>query len=210
MRRWLKKWGYSWKRMRRSLKNQRDQELFENAQSDLQHHHYQEDKELIDVYYFDEMGINLIPSVPYGWQQKGERIELPSTRSRNQTVLGFMNKKLKFYPYLFEGAANTDVVIECFDRFVEHIEKETIVVLDNASIHRSNRFMDKQEEWKQKGLKLFFIPPYSPELNLIERLWKEIKYNWLKPQFIKTKKQLENQLLYVLKNIGEKFTISFV
>ncbi len=39
--------------------------------------------------------------------------------------------------------------------------------------------MDKYEEWKQKNLEIFWLPAYSPQLNLIEILWKFIKYEWM-------------------------------
>ena len=49
------------------------------------------------------------------------------------------------------------------------------LVIDNASIHTSRAVNDKWDEWKEAGLNLFFLPTYSPELNLIEILWRKIK-----------------------------------
>ena len=123
------------------------------------------------------MGVNLTTSVPYGWQIKGQRILLPTKRSENQTVLGFVNKQLENQFFLFKGAANSKVVVECFNQFVDTLTKKTVVLLDDATPHTSKLFQSHQEVWKEKGLYLFFIPPYSPELNLLERLWKEIKYS---------------------------------
>ena len=40
----------------------------------------------------------------------------------------------------------------------------------------------KRREWKQKGLRLLFLPPYCPHLNLIEILWRQVKYRWLAPE----------------------------
>jgi len=37
------------------------------------------------------------------------------------------------------------------------------------------------EEWKEKEVYIFFLPPYSPELNLIEILWRRINYQWWIP-----------------------------
>jgi transposase len=52
---------------------------------------------------------------------------------------------------------------------------ETIIVLDNYSIHKSHQVKAKEKEWQKKGLYLFFLPTYSPELNLIEGEWYQIK-----------------------------------
>ena len=84
--RWSNKWGYRWKRMRKSLKHKRDEEAFEQAKLHLKTLHKQEKEHVLDLFYFDGMGVSLTPSVPYGWQMKGERILMPSKRSQNQTV----------------------------------------------------------------------------------------------------------------------------
>jgi transposase len=72
---------------------------------------------------------------------------------------------------------DTKVVIDFFNDFVKEINKPTVVVLDNASIHTSKLFKENISKWKQKGLELLYLPPYSPELNLIEILWKQMKYH---------------------------------
>jgi len=60
--------------------------------------------------------------------------------------------------------------------------KPTVVVLDNASIHTSKKFKQCLQEWQQRNLYVFHLPPYSPHLNIIERFWKELKEGWLRPQ----------------------------
>jgi len=72
----------------------------------------------------------MIPSVPYGWQPPGERFEIPSSRSGQFNVLGFLRQDGKqLTPYVFEGAIDTDVVIACMsaysrlDEFVTEVTK---------------------------------------------------------------------------------------
>ncbi len=48
-------------------------------------------------------------------------------------------------------------------------------MIDNASTHTSNEFNDNIEAWKERGLTIYRIPPYSPELNVIEIIWRKIK-----------------------------------
>ena len=71
------------------------------------------------------------------------------------------------------------VVIACIDAFFPTVDKPTVIVTDQASIHTSDAIVDKQEEWKQRNITLFELPSYSPELNLIEILWRFIKYEWI-------------------------------
>ena len=54
-----------------------------------------------------------------------------------------------------------------------------VVVLDNASMHRSKAFRRKRVEWMSQRAHLIYLSAYSPELNLIEILWRQMKYTWL-------------------------------
>lgn len=87
----------------------------------------------IDLFCFDEAGINLTPAIPYAWQPRGERYELPSSRSQNLTVLEFMNRQSQCHSFLFEGATNSKVVVACLDAFAGQVTKKTVVILDRAS-----------------------------------------------------------------------------
>ena len=97
IRSYLAKNDFRYKRMRRSVKHKRDQTMFDFFQREIAVLHQQEAEGLIDVYYFDETGISLTPVVPYAWQPIGKTNRLPSLPSRNQTVVGFMNKKCRFH-----------------------------------------------------------------------------------------------------------------
>lgn len=51
----------------------------------------------------------------------------------------------------------------------------TVIVLDNYSVHKSKEVKKNLEAWRKKGLEFFFISAYSPELNLIEPEWHQLK-----------------------------------
>ena len=63
-------------------------------------------------------------------------------------------------------------------------------------------------ELKLKGIRLYFLPPYSPELNRIEKLWQQMKYVWIsvKGQTIDI---LNQDVSYILDNFGNKFKLDF-
>ena len=209
IKRILKAAGYRYKRMRRSLKSHRDELLFAFFEQEVSHLQALEDQGEIELYYFDEAGINLTLAIPYAWQPTGERYELPSCRSKTLTVLGFMNRKSECESFLFEGAANSEVVVACMDAFAKQINKKTVVILDQASIHISGQISQNIARWQQQGLYLQFLPAYCPELNLIEILWKFIKYYWLDLQAYQNMDTLIESLLNVLQNIGTKYLINF-
>lgn len=209
MRCFLRKAGYRYKRMRLSLKDKRDQLMFEFFKQELIHLKAMEDKKEIDLFFFDEMGVNLTPKVCYGWQPIGQTACWPSSRSQNLTTLGFVNRDVKFHSFVFHGAANTEMVIACMNEFVDTLQRKTVLIMDNAPIHTSKLFLQHIPEWKQKGLHIQFIPPYCPELNYIERLWKHIKYHCLPIEAFYDLNSLEYHLNDVLENIGKKYQFNF-
>lgn len=123
--------------------------------------------------------------------------------------MGFLNRRNDLEVYLFERSINSDVVVACIDKFCENLEKPTVLVIDNSSIHTSNMMLEKQQEWLEKGLSLFFLPTYSPELNIIEILWRFIKYNWLGIDAYESWENLVKAVEYIFKHFGEEYIINF-
>jgi transposase len=61
---------------------------------------------------------------------------------------------------------------------LESVGGPLTVILDNASIHKAKEIQPLLAP-EEKGLTLYFLPPYSPELNRIEKLWHKMKYEWM-------------------------------
>ena len=163
-----------------------------------------------DLYYFDEAGFSLTPSVPYAWQPIGQRDEIPSSKSQQLNVLGFLNYNgQQLDPYVFEGGIDASTVIACFDAFSGKLQKPTTVVIDNAPVHTSSSFQSMIPQWEEKNLYLWFLPSCSPDLNLIEILWKRIKYHWLPMCAYTAYETLDRELCSILGSFGEEFRINF-
>ena len=54
-----------------------------------------------------------------------------------------------------------------------------MIVQDNASVHRSKLTQQEWKRWEQQGLPIFFLPPYSPQMNRIEDEWLHLKWDEL-------------------------------
>lgn len=164
----------------------------------------------IDLVYFDQSGFNLWAKVVYAWQKRGERIEIPVSKGASNNVLGFMwHRCQRFSSFVFEGSIDSNVVIGCFDIIAQNIEKETVIVLDNAPVHRSQEFAEKIRQWQKLGLTVYYLPTYCPSLNKIEMLWKKIKYEWLSWEAYSSYKNLCRELDNILSQIGSKYLITF-
>src|SRR6266699_4468894 len=209
LKRLAKRARLRWKRVRKSLKSLRDPKACARCQRELAALQTQEDQGKIALSYFDEAGFALDPSIPYAWQEPGTVIELPAMKYGRINVLGFMNRKNDLHAYMFEQSIHTGVVIACFDAFCHTITKKTVVVVDNASIHRSEAFEDRMPYWKKHGLIIKYLSPYSPELNLIEILWRRIKYTWLPFSAYACLNALSEALETILSQVGSEYHITF-
>lgn len=210
LKRLLKKGGKTWKRLRRSSRGKRDEADFQAAKAELEGFRAQAEAGELDLYYFDGAGFTLDPCVPYAWQSVGETIELPAATSERINVLAFFSLDHRFHPFVFEQVSITSqIVIACFDHLSLIITKLTVVVIDQAPIHTSDEFQARLEAWEARGLFVYLLPAYSPELNLIEILWRMIKYHWLPLNAYESFKALLRALTEVLKGIGSKYQINF-
>lgn len=205
----MKKLGYTWKRFRKSLKILQDPIIYEAKLKQLKELYLLEEQGYLDIFYVDESGFDLTPCVPYGWQPPGDYIKLVPQKSKRLNVFGFLNKNNDLTPFVTTQSINSDFVIACIDDFVTRIKKKTIIIIDNASIHHSDDFEDKIEQWKEQDLYVFYLPTYSPHLNLIEILWRKMKYDWLEPEHYESVKTLHAAVEDILCNVGKKFTINF-
>jgi transposase len=150
-----------------------------------------------------------VPSVRYAWQRKGEEILLPSTRTTALSVFGIMSLDCGFHSQTFEGTLNSEKITAVIDKFIPHIKKQTILVIDNASVHHSKAFKEKIKEWREQDLYVYFLPKYSPELNKIEILRRFIKYSWLPFDAYTNIQNFKDRLNEILQNVGRKYKINF-
>lgn len=199
----------TWHRIKRGVAGKPETSIYKEKIEELAEMKKQDEQGEIDLRYVDETGFCLNSYIPYAWQEQGDEIIVKTQRSKRLNALGFLNRKNDLEVYLFECSINSDVVIACIDKFCEKLEKTTVLVIDNSSIHTSNMMLDKQKEWSEKGLTLFFLPTYSPELNIIEILWRFIKYNWLGIDAYESWESLVKAVEYIFKHFEEKYIINF-
>ena len=209
LRRVFRQAGFSWKRIRKSLKSKRNAQAFVQSQAEIEWLRMEEQHGLLEVYFFDESGFSLEPVVPYAWQPKGQTLSLLAAKSQRLHVLGFLSTTQTFESFVVTGKVDTEVVIACFDSFSEQLSKPTWVILDNAAQHTAKAFKAKQALWQKRRLFVYYLPPYSPELNLIEIVWRFIKYAWLPFSAYTNLASLKQGLEEVLVNIGTKYQITF-
>ena len=164
---------------------------------------------LIDLYYGDESGISLQPSVPYGWQFANEEVSGPSENGSAINCFGLFTRSNRAWTATSEKAIDAAFVVEQLERFSFSLSKLTVVVLDNARIHTGRKMRERIAGWQSRGLFVFYLPTYSPHLNIAETVWRKLKYEWLSAEDYQSKGHLQYAVSLALSAFGKSLKIKF-
>jgi hypothetical protein len=149
---------------------------------------------LLDLFYLDESGFAPTLPLSYTWARAGTRPIVPyeAPRGRRVNVIGALAPdgpapRLVFRSRLgkLDGAAFLEFVWRDVAGLPAPPEalppdhrraRPCVIVLDNYSVHRSQLIKAAVPALAAAGVTFFYLPPYSPELNAIEPLWRHVKY----------------------------------
>jgi len=141
-------------------------------------------------------------------------VALPAVRGAGgHSVLGFWQAHAPGQPlqaYVRAGALTADLFVRAVNDFVAQMSGPTVLVLDNASIHKARLGRARHAEWAAQGLTRLFWPPHSPELNHSELLWHRCKHYGVRPEDYPSDHSLLQRVEYVLKRVGTDYTVTFV
>jgi len=131
--------------------------------------------------YIDESGIEMTTVKDKGWGIKNKKLSGKKSGKyceRTNIIAEYVNKK-SVAPMVFNGSCNTSLFEQWVEQFlIKELQPGQYVVMDNASFHKSQKTKDLIES---VGCKVIFLPPYSPDLNPIEKFWANMK-RWIKQQ----------------------------
>jgi len=210
IKRLIKKNRYVWKRIRKAPAKAPDPHKYERSKVLMNQLQQREAVGECALWYFDGTGFCLTPCIPYAWQPIGHTIELPaSSHNQRVNVLGFLKRNNEFVPYMIDGKVDASVIVTCFEQFSQQLDKKTYVFIDNAPMHRSQAFIKHIAKWVKKGLIVKYLPSYAPELNLIEMVWRFMKYYWLPFSAYASFQCLSEAVEEILTRIGTDYTINF-
>lgn len=131
----------------------------------------------------DESGMDERDDYGYGWCERGVRFEALKSGRRSGRVNMYAFGGAKLYaaycqkqlsaPFTVEGACNRIVFETWLETcLVPVLEPGQVVILDNAAFHHGGRIAALIEA---AGCRLLYLPPYSPDLNRIEKCWAWLK-----------------------------------
>jgi transposase len=123
----------------------------------------------------DETGFQTSAERVYGWSFPGRRIldyRCGLKRKFCNLIGGYLNNKL-IAPLLFYASCTAKVFNDWLsEHLLPLLKPGTVIVMDNARFHKSD---DTRKFIEKAKCRLLFLPPYSPHLNPIEKLWGNMK-----------------------------------
>lgn len=191
------------------MKNKESEEIYRHKLAILGELETLSETNLIDLYYSDESRVSLEPSIPYGWQFPDEEVFMPTDKGNGLNCFALLKRNNQCLIETSSETLTSQFIFEQFENLSVRLRKLTVVVLDNARIHTSGIIKERKKVWQQRGLYIFYLPRYSPHLNIVETLWRKLKYEWLTPSDYQSKENLFYQTKSALKAVGSSLFIRF-
>ena len=156
------------------------------------------------------MWTDLAPALPDAWQPRGAAIAVPTaSQSRRLHVFGVLTRKNALPPYMSEGRVDTAVMSECCAPLSAPMDKRSDGLRDHAPMHRSKSCIQQMPHGVRSGVIVKYLPSDSPALNLLEMLWRFIKYYWLPLSAYTSFQGLWKAVEDILTRLGTDDTITF-
>lgn len=195
--------------MRRRIKKREQPEIYQLKREILGELENLSQKQKIDLFYLDEAAVSLDACVPYAWQFRNEEVSMPASQGRGVNCFALLARNNRSRVETTTETITAQFIFEQLEEFSCGLKKLTVVVLDNAPVHRSRIIKERIAAWRTRGLFLFFLPRYSPHLNIVETLWRKLKYEWLAPLDYQTRETLCYSVRQALKAVGTALYINF-
>lgn len=161
------------------------------------------------MFYGDESHVSSEGYVPYGWQFPDEDVYIPVEKGYKINIWGLISRKNQIHWATTEQNIDSDFIFNQLEKLSFQIQKQTVLVLDNASVHKAKIIQNQLKYWQKRGLYVFYLPPYSPQLNIAETLWRKIKKEQIDPLNYIDKDMLFYSVSQCLAQIGNNWNINF-
>jgi putative transposase len=194
VRRYLKRMGAGYRRTASSLAHKQDPAKVERAEAVLRNLKAKAAAAELRLCYLDECGFS--PSLPisYSGSLPGQRKRVPYEYPQGRRV----NALAIYEPYgpepgleaeAFERTLKSEDLLE-YLLTLPSASVPRVVVLDNASLHISKAVKARRQDLARSGTYLYYLPAYSPKLNEIESVFKQVKHHEIPVRSYRSKADL--------------------
>jgi transposase len=153
------------------------------------------------IFFGDEAGVRSDHHAGTTWAPKGRTPIVSSTGARfGLNMISAVSAQGEFRFMITKGRVGARVFIEFLQRLIYNANRPIFLIVDGHPAHKAKivtKFLEEHED----ELRLFFLPPYSPELNPDERVWNDLKNNSIGRKMITSPEDLQHEVISELRSI---------
>lgn len=192
--RYLKRWGFSPQKPLRRAYEQNPEVVQQWLREDYPAIKAEAESCGAEIHWGDEMGVRSDYQAGRSFARVGQTPVVKGTGQRfGCSMISAITNRGKLAFMVFENTFTTDVFLEFLRRLVRHAKRQIFLIVDRHPVHRAQAV----QEWltlHQEEIRLFHLPPYSPELNPDELLNHDTKVNAIGRRRPRTKTELMTNL----------------
>jgi hypothetical protein len=157
-----------------------------------------------EIFFFDESRFGTHSKIGHGWFKKGTRTAIPVKLGyQNFYLYSALNPRSgESISYIMPGVDTMCMNVYLNALSQELNEKKIIMIMDGAGWHKSKDLK------VPSNIEIIYLPPYSPELNPVERLWGYIKQCTIRNKIYDTLESLEDEICHFLCDLTEETIMS--
>ena len=152
----------------------------------------------------DESEVHLNPPLTKVWAKRGEPARVPAAgKDQKRVVLGAWNYRSEHFCWQIRQQKNSEAFLSFLEQLIAQKppDRRLVLVMDNASYHRATKVKDFLTEHTAQ-LEPFWLPPYSPELNLIEYAWGYLKETATNNYFFGAVEQMQSAVAQACRQLN--------
>lgn len=202
--RYLAKWGFSSQKPYKKAQEQNPRLVEEWLTNEYPQIKEKAKKQKATIFWADETGLRSTHSSGKSFSLKGitPEIKISAKRFSINIISAITNYgNLSFMTYT--GRFSSKVFIEFLRRLIKHKKGKIFLIVDNLSVHKSKIVKEWINKHKRR-IELFFLPPYSPDMNPDELLNQDLKANIYKSKRPSNREELKSMVVSQMKKFQKK------
>ena len=158
-------------------------------------------QEKAEIFFEDEAGVRSDFHSGRTWAPKGQTPVIRATGKRfGFNIISAVSPKGNMRFQIVKGKVNSDRFCDFLKRLMYKATRPIFLIVDGHPVHKSKRVKSLMESFKGK-LRMFYLPPYSPEVNPDEQVWNDLKNNMLGRSIINTAQEMLDKSVSHLRSL---------
>jgi transposase len=154
-----------------------------------------------EIYFGDESSVRSDYHAGTSWAPKGRTPVVKTTAKRHKVnLVSAISTKGVMRFMATEESLTAPIFIQFLKRLIYKADKPIFLIVDNHAVHRSGKVLEYVQSTKGK-LQLFYLPPYSPELNPDEHVWNYLKHHRIGRQSTKNGFELTKRVESIMRSL---------